>query len=57
VLILIAEGNTNQGVAELLGLSKKTVDSHRTNIMRKLDAHDVTELVRYAIRTGLIRVE
>jgi len=54
VLGLIASGNTNQRIADLLDLSRKTVESHRTNIMRKLDAHDVTELVRYAIRTGLI---
>ena len=54
VLGLIASGNTNQRIADLLDLSRKTVESHRTNIMRKLEAHDVTELVRYAIRTGLI---
>ena len=54
VLGLIASGNTNQRIADLRDLSRKTVESHRTNIMRKLDAHDVTELVRYAIRTGLI---
>jgi len=54
ILALIASGNTNQRIADLLDLSRKTVESHRTNIMRKLAAHDVTELVRYAIRTGLI---
>jgi len=54
ILTLIASGNTNQRIADLLDLSRKTVESHRTNIMRKLQAHDVTELVRYAIRTGLI---
>ena len=54
ILGLIASGNTNQRIADLLDLSRKTVESHRTNIMRKLAAHDVTELVRYAIRTGLI---
>ncbi len=37
-------------------LSRKTVESHRSNIMRKLGAHDVTELVRYAVRTGLIHI-
>lgn len=57
VLKLIAEGNTNQEVAELLLLSKKTVESHRTSIMRKLDVHDVTELVKYALRTGLITID
>jgi len=54
ILTLIASGNTNQRIADLLDLSRKTVESHRTNIMRKLQAHDVTELVRYAIRKGLI---
>jgi len=54
ILALIASGNTNQRIADLLDLSRKTVESHRTNIMKKLAAHDVTELVRYAIRTGLI---
>jgi DNA-binding NarL/FixJ family response regulator len=57
VLKLIAEGNTNQDVAKTLSVSKKTVESHRANIMRKLDAHDVTELVKYAIRTGLITLD
>jgi len=57
VLTLIAGGSTNQRIADLLELSRKTVESHRTNIMKKLDAHDVTELVRYAIRTGLIPVD
>jgi DNA-binding NarL/FixJ family response regulator len=57
VLKLIAGGSTNQEVASTLAVSKKTVESHRSNIMRKLDAHDVTELVRYAIRTGLITVD
>ena len=57
ILALIASGSTNQRIADLLELSRKTVESHRTNIMKKLDAHDVTELVRYAIRTGLIPVD
>ena len=57
VLTLIAGGSTNQRIADLLELSRKTVESHRTNIMKKLDAHDVTELVRYAIRRGLIPVD
>jgi DNA-binding NarL/FixJ family response regulator len=57
ILVLIASGNTNQRIAELLDLSRKTIESHRTNIMKKLEAHDVTELVRYAIRTGLIPVD
>ncbi len=57
VLKLIAEGNTNQEIADVLRLSRKTVESHRANIMRKLDLHDVTELVKYALRTGLIRLD
>jgi DNA-binding NarL/FixJ family response regulator len=57
ILVLIASGNTNQRIADLLDLSRKTVESHRTNIMKKLEAHDVTELVRYAIRMGLIPVD
>ena len=57
VLKLIAEGNTNQEIADVLCLSRKTVESHRANIMRKLDLHDVTELVKYSLRTGLIRLD
>jgi two-component system, NarL family, response regulator NreC len=57
VLKLIAEGQTNQQIADVLGLGKKTVDTHRTNIMRKLDLHDVTGLVKYALRHGLIKLE
>ena len=57
VLKLIADGHTNQEIAEQLGLSRKTVDSHRANAMRKLDLHDVTEVVKYAIRTGLITLD
>jgi RNA polymerase sigma factor (sigma-70 family) len=57
VLTLIADGNTNQEIAEQLCVSKKTVESHRANIMRKLDLHDVTELVKYALRKGLINLE
>jgi len=57
VLKLIADGHTNQEIAEQLGLSRKTVDSHRANAMRKLDLHDVTELVKYALRTGMITLD
>ena len=53
VLKLIAEGNTNQDIAELLCLSRKTVETHRGNIMDKLDLHKVTDLVKYAIREGM----
>jgi DNA-binding NarL/FixJ family response regulator len=57
VLKLIAEGNTNQEIADLLYLSRKTVETHRGNIMEKLDMHKVTDLVRYAIREGLVSLD
>jgi NarL family two-component system response regulator LiaR len=56
VLRLIAEGKSNKEIAEILFLSVKTVMAHRTNIMEKLDIHSRTELVKYAIRQGLISV-
>lgn len=54
VLQLIAEGHTTKEIGALLGISVKTVESHRTQLMQALDIHDVAGLVRYAIRTGLI---
>jgi DNA-binding NarL/FixJ family response regulator len=57
VLKLVAEGHTNQEIADLLALSVKTVLGHRTRIMEKLDIHNRTELVKYAIRKGLITVD
>ncbi len=57
VLQLVAEGRTSKEVANLLNVSPKTADSHRMNIMKKLNIHDVAGLVRYAIRRGLIHVE
>jgi len=54
VLKLIAEGKTNKEIAETLSLSVRTVQAHRANLMGKLHMHDRTELVRYAIRKGLI---
>ena len=54
VLQLIAEGKSNQQIAELLTLSIKTVQTHRAHIMEKLDVHDRTDLVKYAIRMGMI---
>ena len=56
ILMLVAEGRSNQEIADMLCLSVKTVTGHRTNIMGKLDIHSRTELVKYAIRTGLIQV-
>lgn len=55
VLQLIAEGKTTKEVAQLLGISFKTAESHRTRIMAKLDIHETAGLVRYAIREGLIQ--
>jgi two-component system response regulator NreC len=55
VLQLIAEGHTTKEVARVLRIGFKTADSHRNHIMKKLDLHDVTGLVRYAIRQGLMR--
>ena len=49
----IAEGQTTKEIAAHLGLSIKTVESHRINLMRKLDIHETATLVRYAIRRGL----
>ena len=54
VLTLIAEDETNQGIANQLGISIKTVERHRENIMSKLNLHSRTALVKYAIRKGLI---
>ncbi len=57
VLKLIAEGHTTQEIADMLSLSIKTVMTHRTNIMEKLGFHNRTELVKYAIRKGLVRAD
>jgi two-component system response regulator NreC len=57
VLKLIAQGHSNHAIAEQLGLSRKTVDVHRANLMRKLDLHTVTELVKFALRRGLITLD
>lgn len=54
VLQLIAEGQPNKQVASELGVSFKTVDKHRQNLMAKLDIHDIAGLTRYAIAEGII---
>ena len=54
VLQLMAEGKTTKEIASLLGISVKTAESHRSNLMDKLNIHDTAGLVRYAIRIGLI---
>ena len=57
VLQLVAEGYTNQESAQLLGVSVKTVQTHRAAVMDKLSLRDVTHLVRYAVRRGLVDPE
>ena len=57
VLKLVAEGRTNREIADLLVISTKTVLGHRANLMDKLDIHNRTELVKYAIRKGLIELD
>lgn len=54
VLQLIAEGHSTKGIAAVLGLSVKTAETHRTQLMQRLGIHDVAGLVRYAMRVGLI---
>jgi DNA-binding NarL/FixJ family response regulator len=51
---LLAEGKTNKEVAVILGISAKTVETHRANIMLKLNIHSITDLVHYAIRNKMI---
>ncbi len=55
VLQLIAEGHTNKDIARILKLSIKTIDVHRSHIMDKLNIRDITGLVKYSIRKGLIK--
>jgi len=54
VLRLIAEGHSSKGIAALLGVSYKTIETHRTNLMDKVGIHKVSGLVRLAIRDGLV---
>ena len=54
IVQLLAEGKSSKEVAVALGLSVKTAETHRANIMRKLDCHSVSEVVRYAIRNNII---
>jgi DNA-binding NarL/FixJ family response regulator len=57
VLKLVAEGRSNKEVAEVLGISVKTAMSHREHVMEKLGVHNRTELVRFALKKGVIRVD
>ncbi len=53
-MLLIAEGHTTKEIAVRLHVSIKTVETHRTQLMQRLDIHDIAGLVRYAMRTGLL---
>ncbi len=57
ILQLIAEGNSNKEIAATLHISEKTVSVHRTNLMEKLDLHSTIDIVKYALRKGIIRLE
>ncbi|HKS66681.1 MAG TPA: response regulator transcription factor [Candidatus Acidoferrales bacterium] len=54
IVQLLSEGKTSKEVASVLGISVKTAETHRANIMRKLEIHSVSELVRYAVRNQII---
>jgi DNA-binding NarL/FixJ family response regulator len=54
VLKLVAQGSSTKEIARLMNLSVKTVETHRTRLMKQLDIHEVTGLVRYAVREGVI---
>jgi DNA-binding NarL/FixJ family response regulator len=54
ILQLVAEGNSTKEIGAKLGISAKTVDNHRTNLMRKLNIHDVASLTRHAFNQGLL---
>jgi DNA-binding NarL/FixJ family response regulator len=54
IIQLLAEGKTSKEIAVFLNISVKTVETHRANIMRKLEMHSVTDLVRYAIRNSIV---
>jgi DNA-binding NarL/FixJ family response regulator len=56
VIQLLAEGKTSKEVAVTLNLSVKTAETHRTNLMRKLDLHSVADLTRYAVRNGIVQL-
>ena len=56
IIQYLAEGKTSKEVSALLGISVKTTETHRSNIMRKLNFHSVSQLVMYAVRNNLLRV-
>jgi DNA-binding NarL/FixJ family response regulator len=55
IVQLLAEGHTSKEIASRLGIAFKTVDAHRSNIMRRLNIHAVADLVRYAVRERIIQ--
>lgn len=57
ILQLIAEGKSTKEIASILDVSVKTVETHRAQLMERLDIHDVAGLVRYAIRTGVVTAD
>jgi DNA-binding NarL/FixJ family response regulator len=57
ILQLLAEGKSAKEIAHLLEVSAKTIEAHRSQIMDRLDIHDLPGLVKYAIRTGLVRAD
>jgi DNA-binding NarL/FixJ family response regulator len=56
VIQLVAEGKTTKEIATALNLSVKTAETHRTNLMRKLDLHSVADLTLYAVRNGIVHI-
>jgi DNA-binding CsgD family transcriptional regulator len=55
VVQLLAEGNSSKEAAVVLNLSVKTIETHRTNVMHKLDVHSIAGLVRYAVRNSIVQ--
>ncbi len=56
IIQLIAEGKATKEIAETLGISNKTAETHRTNLMRKLDLHSTADVVRYALRNEIVQL-
>ncbi len=56
VIQLVAEGKTTKEIATTLNLSVKTAETHRTNLMRKLDLHSIADLTLYAVRNGIVQI-
>ena len=54
ILKLVAEGYSNKEIGERLFISHRTVDTHRTNLMKKMDVHNVAGLIRIALKSGLV---